>query len=431
MAGYLTANDTAGEHANSWYAETAGQMPDFHAASGRLKADLCIVGGGYAGLSAALHAAEKGLDVVVLEANRVGWGASGRNGGQVGIGPRAEMDVYERSVGVEDARKVWDIALNANRLVRDLVARHDIDCDLKNGYVECAWRAREVPALHRYVEHVEHDYQHATARPLDREEMAFKLGTARYFGGYLDTTGAHLHPLKYALGLARAATAAGARLHEVSEVVSVEGGTVRTASAEVEADQVLLACNGYLDGLSVRAQRRMLPLNNFILATEPLAKERATRLNRDDVCASDTRFVLNYFRLSPDLRMLWGGGESTSRFFPADLKSFVRKQMLEIYPELSDAAITHAWGGTLSITATRMPVFQDLGHGVRSIGGWSGSGIHMATMGGRIAADAIAGEIGEWDLLARMPTPAFPGGDWFRVPLLRMAMFWYGLRDRL
>ncbi|MEM7213433.1 MAG: FAD-binding oxidoreductase, partial [Pseudomonadota bacterium] len=282
-----------------------------------------------------------------------------------------------------------------------------------------------------YVEHLEKHYAHSTARALDRGEIQSMLGTSRYFGGYLDSTGAHLHPLRYAIGLARACSSAGVRIFERSHVVDLADGVVRTPEAEVIADSILLACNGYLDGLSMPPQRRTLPLNNFILATEPLGKERASRINRDKVCASDTRFVLNYFRLSPDGRMLWGGGESTGRTFPADLAGFVRARMLEIYPDLSDVAITHAWGGTLGITASRMPVFQQVTPRVRSIGGWSGSGIHMATMGGRIAAEAIAGEAGDWDLLAKMPTPRFPGGDWFRMPLLRMAMFWYGLRDRL
>lgn len=431
MTGYLTANEQPGEHPRSWYVETAGSLPDLPALNGNVNADLCIIGGGYAGLSAALHAAEAGLDVVVLEANRVGWGASGRNGGQVGIGPRADIHQYERSVGKEDARKVWDIAISANRLVRDLIERHGIACDLADGFLECAWREREVAELHEYVDHITENYGHRTVRTVDRSEMVEMLGTERYFGGFLDTTGAHLHPLKYTLGLARAAQSAGARIFERSQAVEVSPGRVRVANGEMRADHILLACNGYLDGLSARPQRRMLPLNNFILATEPLGEERARRVNRDNVCASDTRFVLNYFRLSPDGRMLWGGGESTSKRFPADLKSFVRTRMLEIYPDLSDVAITHAWGGTLAITGTRYPLFHDLGQGVRAIGGWSGSGIHMATMGGKIASDAISGDAGNWDLLARMPTPQFPGGDWFRLPLLRLAMFWYGLRDRL
>ena len=431
MPGYLTANDRPGQHANSWYAESAGPFPDYPTLTGEHRADLCIIGGGYAGLSAALHAAGQGMSVILLEANRVGWGASGRNGGQVGIGPRAEIETYEKAVGLDDARKVWHIATSANRLVRDLIRDHAIDCDLADGYVEAAWRAREAPALHAYVDHLAQHYNHTTARSVDRAEMVEMLGTERYFGGFADSMGGHLHPLKYALGLARAATASGVTIFERSEALEVAPGAVRTANGQVRADHILLACNGYLDGLSMRPQRRMLPLNNFILATEPLGENRARSVNRDNACICDTRFVLNYFRLSPDGRMLWGGGESTSRTFPSDLKTFVRRRMLEIYPDLADVAITHAWGGTLAITGTRMPLFQDLGSGVKAIGGWSGSGIHMGTMGGKIASDALAGEVTDWDLLARMPTPQFPGGDWFRMPLLRMAMFWYGLRDRL
>ena len=217
--GYLTANDRPGQHANSWYAETAGPLPVFPILTGTAKADLCVIGGGYAGLSAALHAAERGLSVVLIEANRVGWGASGRNGGQVGIGPRAEMEAYEKAVGRDDARKVWNIATAANRLVRDLVSAHDIDCDLSNGYVEAAWRAREVRELHAYVEHLARHYDHTTARAVNFDEMAAMLGTDRYFGGYADSMGGHLHPLKFALGLAHAASDAGVQIFERSKAV--------------------------------------------------------------------------------------------------------------------------------------------------------------------------------------------------------------------
>ncbi|MEM9063312.1 MAG: FAD-binding oxidoreductase [Pseudomonadota bacterium] len=430
MTGYLTANDRPGEHASSWYAETAHPLPDHPPLQGAAQADLCIVGAGYAGLSAALHAAQSGLKVIVLEANRIGWGASGRNGGQVGIGPRASVDEYERKVGRDDARKVWDIAVGANALVRDLIRKHEIDCDLADGYVDCAWKPGHVADLHAFAEHVSTAYGHETIRPLDRAAMIELLGTERYHGGFIDTTGAHLHPLNYAIGLGRAAAAAGAEIHERSVVTRVERGRVTTAKGDVSAQNIVLACNGYLDGLMAAPQRRMMPLNNYILATEPLG-DRVNRLNPQNVCASDTLFVLNYFRLSRDGRMLWGGGESLGRKFPPDLKSFVRKRMLMVYPDLADVEITHAWGGTLAITGTRIPVFQDLGGGIRAIGGWSGSGVHMATMGGKIAAEAIVGEVGDWDVLARMPTPQFPGGDWFRMPFLRLAMFWYRLLDRL
>lgn len=430
MTGYLTANDRAGEHAASWFAATAGALPDYPALAGEVRADACIVGGGYAGLSAALHLAEAGRRVVLIEANRVGWGASGRNGGQLGTGPRADIRKYEAMVGRDDARKVWEIALAANRLVRELIARHGIDCDLADGYLEAAWRRRDLVEIESFAEHVERVYGHPSV-PLDRAGITALLGTERYHGGFLDRAGGHLHPLKYALGLARAASASGAAIHEGTRVLGVTPGRVTTARGSVRVEHVLVACNGYIDGLAPPASRRMLPINNFILATEPMGENRAAQVNRENICVADTRFVLNYFRLTPDRRMLWGGGESSSRHFPADIRGMVRARMLEVYPDLADLKVTHAWGGTLAITGTRFPLFQDLGGGVRAIGGWSGSGIHMATMGGRIAAEAIAGGSAQWEVLARLPTPAFPGGDWFRMPLLRLAMFWYGLRDRL
>lgn len=429
--GYLTVNDRPGEHPRSWYADTAGALPDHPPLSGEVRADVCVIGGGYAGLSAALHLAEAGRRVVLLEAHRIGWGASGRNGGQLGVGPRADIRKYEKLVGRDDARKVWDISIAGNRLVRDLIARHGIDCDLADGYLETAWRKTDLPDMTDYASHVARHYEHPDIELVDRDGVQALIGTARYHGAFLDRVGGHLHPLRYALGLGRAAVGAGAVIHERSRVTSVEPGLVRTEAGSVRAEHVLVACNGYLDGLAAPAARRMLPLNNFILATEPLGENRARHVNRDNLCVCDTRFVLNYYRLSPDGRMIWGGGESGGRRFPQDLGTLVRARMLQIYPDLADVEVTHAWGGTLAITATRFPVFQDLGKGIRAIGGWSGSGIHMATMGGRIAAEATAGDTAAWDVLARMPTPAFPGGDWFRMPLLRMALFWYGLRDRL
>jgi gamma-glutamylputrescine oxidase len=431
VAAYLTANDTPGVHAKSWYAETAGEMPDHPALAGAHKADVCVVGGGYAGLSAALHLAERGYDVALVEANRVGWGASGRNGGQLGIGPRSPIRNYEKAVGRDDARKVWDIAVAANRLVKELIARHGIDCDLTPGYLECCWKPADAAEVMSEPEHLAAHYGHTACRAVSREEMAGMLGTSRYHGGFLDTEAAHLHPLRLALGIGRAAVSAGVRVFERSRVSALAPGRVTTGRGNVEADHVILACNGYLDGLAPRVARRSMPINNFVIATEPLGEDRARTLIRDNVCVCDTKFVLNYYRFSPDHRLLWGGGEGYGRRFPRDLAGLVRGKMLEVFPQLADVRITHAWGGTLAITASRFPAFQRLDDRTLAISGWSGSGIHMATMGGRVAAEAVAGRMENWDLLARMPTPAFPGGDWFRAPLLALAMTWYSLRDRL
>lgn len=431
MSGYLTANDTAGVHPESWYAETAGEIPDHAPLDGDVQADVCVVGGGYAGLSAALHLAQRGLSVRLIEANRVGWGASGRNGGQLGYGPREEIETYERLVGRDDAAKVWQIGADANTLVRDLIERHSIDCDLREGRLTCGAKPSHGVELREHAEYLSANYGHDRIAPVAKSECDALLGTDRYHGGLMDMAEAHLHPLKLALGLARIAESAGALINEMTAATAIEPGKVTTATGSVRADQIIVACNGYLDHLSVPAQRRMLPINNFIAVSEPLGDDRARQIINGEFCVCDSLFVVNYFRITSDNRLLWGGGESTGRAFPPDLPAIVRRRMAMIYPDLADLRFSHCWGGTLAITGTRIPLFQDLGGGLRAIGGWSGSGIHMATMGGKIAADAVAGEIDDWNLLARMPTPQFPGGDWFRMPLLRLAMAWYGLRDRL
>ncbi|MCL5777987.1 FAD-binding oxidoreductase [Limibaculum sp. FT325] len=431
MAGYLTANDTPGRHPSSWYTDTAGEMPDHPSLAGESRADVCVVGGGYAGLSAALHLAERGFSVALVEANRIGWGASGRNGGQLGTGPRADIRVYEAKIGRDDARKVWGIALAANRLVRDLIARHAIDCDLTDGGMEAAWKSDHAAEIANYAEHVARHYGRDDLTVIPREAMGDWLGTQRYHGGLHEGLYAHLHPLRLALGLGRAAAAAGARIFEQSRVTRVSPGRVETAQGAVSADHVILAMNGYLDGLVPAVQARSMPINNFIAVTEPLGKARAQEIIKGPFCVSDTKFVLNYYRMTPDHRLLWGGGESYGARFPADIAGLVRSKMLEIFPQLSGVKLTHAWGGTLAITAPRMPAFQRIDAQTLAVSGWSGSGIHMATMGGQIAAEAIAGQMERWDVMARLPIPAFPGGDWFRAPLLALAMTWYSLRDRM
>lgn len=429
--GYLTANDRVGVHAGSWYAATAIGIVDRAALEGEHSADVCIVGGGYAGLTAALTLAERGYSVVLLEANRAGWGASGRNGGQVASMPRAPLDAYERAVGRDDTRKALEIAQAANRLVRDLVARHEIPCDLRNGGLEAAWRRSQTRELEAWPEQAARVWGIEDQAYVDADGVAELLGTRRYWGGVIDPRVAHLHPLNLALGIARAAEAAGAKIFERSRVARVGASRVETERGAVSAGHIVLACNGYIDGLVPEVARRSMPINNFVVASEPLDPETATRINRADLCVSDLKFVLNYYRLTPDRRLLWGGGESYGKRFPRDIEGVVRRAMVKVYPDFAGLRFTHAWGGTLGITPLRMPVFQTVGAATLAIHGWSGSGIHMGVMGGQIAAEAIMGRAERWDLLARLPTPPFPGGDWFRAPLLAAAMTWYSLRDRL
>jgi len=422
----------------SWYYATARGLVDHPPLTERVQADVCIIGAGYTGLSAAIELARSGYRVVVLEAYRVGAGASGRNGGVLGMGQRKDQDELEAWLGPEKARQLWRIALDANALVRERIERYAIDCELKDGELHAAHRPRHARAYWEYAGKLVRDYGYEGMRCIDRDEMVAMLGTDVYHGGYLDTGAGHLHPLNLALGLARVATELGARIFEHSEVLGYRGGerpgervVVRTAAGEIEADYAIIACNGYLGRLERSIEAYQMPINNFVLATAPLDEPLARQINRDDLAVVDSRFVVNYFHLSPDRRLIFGGGENYSARFPRDLRRFVRRHMLGVYPQLADVPIDYAWGGTLAITLKRMPHFGRAGHGVWWAQGYSGHGIAMANMGGKLVADAIMGHAERFDLFAKLPHVRFPGGRWLRWPALVAGMLYYAALDRL
>ena len=422
------------DHPASYYAATAEGLVAFPALSGAQSCDVAVIGGGYTGLSAALHLAERGFKVIVLEARRVGWGASGRNGGQLHSGQRRDQTTLEAMVGTDDAQRLWRIGEEAKALVVDLIRRHDIACDLKFGLLHADHKRRFVAHSRAYVEKLRRDYAYDKAAFVDRDEIRAMVASESYHGGWLDRGAGHLHPLNLALGIARAAAAAGATLRETSPVTRiVEGDPVRieTRGGTVSARFLLLACNGHFDGLAPRVERRVMPINNFMVATEPLGEEAARRLIRDDVAVADSRFVVNHFRLSADRRLLFGGGETYSSRFPKDIAGLVRRRMLTIFPRLSAARIDFAWGGTLAVTPRRLPYFARLSPNVLVAAGYSGHGVGLATLGGQILAEAVDGTLGRFDVLARLPVPAFPGGRLLRWPTLVAAMSWFALRDRL
>lgn len=429
----LYSNDRKSEYPLSWYAATAQTLDRAPALDGEISADVCIVGGGYTGLSAALHLAEAGFDVVLLEAHRVGFGASGRNGGQLGSAQRMDQEDLERLVGDSDAAKLWDLAEGAKDLVKSLITKHRIDCDLKPGIATMGFSKSEQAGLQSHAAHLSARYGYDQIKPLDAEEGRALCPSPAYAGGYLDMGAAHLHPLNYALGLARAALSAGVRLYEGTEVLSMDTGprvTVRTQQGRVTAEHVILACNGYLGDLNRQVASRVMPINNFIAATEPLGAE-ATRVLTQDIAVADTKFVVNYFRLSADGRLLFGGGESYGYRFPTDIAETVRKPMVEIFPHLRDVGIDYAWGGTLAITMRRMPYLARVAPNVLSASGYSGHGVGTATHAGQLMALAIQGQAEGFDTMARVPALPFPGGPALRSPLLVLAMTWYALRDRL
>jgi len=425
-------------HPDSYFAATApgaslGATEHPHLL-GEVACDVCVIGGGFTGLSAALHLAERGYDVVLLEARRTGWGASGRNGGHLGSGHRQSQGELERLFGVERARALWDLAEEAKAAVKERVRRHDIPCDLKSGALRVAYKPGDVAMVAAQAEDLRARYDYPHIRTVPRDEVAEMLGTGIYHGGSLDGDAGHLHPLNYALGLARAAEQAGARIFEDSPVTRIESGApsgVTTAGGRVRARYLVLACNGYLEGLEPRIAGKIMPINNYMLATEPLGETRAREIIRDDVAVSDTKFVIDYYRLSADKRLLFGGGETYRRTFPADIKGFVRKYMLRVYPQLAEARIDYAWGGTLAITRDRLPGFGRLESNLFYAQGFSGHGVALTTLAGKLIAEAVAGSAERFDVFARLPQPRFPGGTLLRWPGLVAGMLYYTLRDRL
>ena len=428
----LYSNDRKGAFPPSWYTATAHARTPAPQLQGEARADVCVVGGGFTGLSAALHLAERGYSVALIEAHRAGFGASGRNGGQLGTGQRQEQTELEKLVGDDDAMKLWQLAEEAKDLVKDLIAKHKIDCDLKPGIAHATLHASETAHEHAYVEHLHTRYGYRDITALTDTELHAICPSPRYKGGSLDMGAAHLHPLNYALGLARACEKAGVTFYENTHVHYIQEGPkveVRCDTGRVTADHVILAANGYLGGLNRRVAGRVMPINNFIAATEPLGADAAGVLTRD-IAVADSKFVVNYFRLSADKRLLFGGGESYGYRFP-DIDKTVRKPMTEIYPHLKDIKFDYTWGGTLAITMRRLPYLARVGTNILSASGYSGHGVGTATHAGKLMAETIAGHSEGFDTMARIPNIPFPGGPALRTPLLTLAMTWYALRDRL
>lgn len=421
-------------HVESWYAASANLQLDFPALQGETSADVCIIGGGYTGLSTAIHLRKRGYSVALLEANKIGWGASGRNGGHVGTGQRADQDALENMVGLEHAKALWQLGLEAVDTVCELIDENNIDCELKTGNLHVASKAKEQAGLIDEAEHLNTVYGYDQIRYVGPDELRDMTSGQGFHGGTLDMGARHLHPLNYALGLAKAADTLGADLYEGSRVLSYhegQGVTVTTDRGTVKAKYLVLACNGYLEKLEPRTAGRIMPINNYMLATKPLPEELARRLIRDDTSMSDSLFVIDYWKLSADNRLLFGGGESYTRKFPADIGSFVRKYMLRIYPELADTRIEYGWGGTLAITLNRMPDFGRLSPQVFYTHGYSGHGVPIATLAGKLLAEVISGSAERFDVMASVPSKTFPGGTLLRWPGLVAGMLFYSLRDRL
>ena len=422
------------DHVPSYYLASAKGIVARPSLEGEVEVDVCVVGGGFTGLSTALNLAEKGYQVAVLEAERVGWGASGRNGGQINTDFPCGIERIRDWVGPDDARKLWALGEESKAIIRERVERHEIDCDLTWGLVLAAEKRRQLAELKRTQEFYRRDYDYRKTEIVERDELRGHVDSEIYLGGMTDAGAGHLHPLNYCLGLARAAEEAGVRIFEDSRVVAFDSGgapSVTTERGRVRARFLVLCCNAYLGDLVPRIRRKIMPVGTYIGATEVLGENRARGLIPRNEAVCDCKFVLNYFRLSADHRLLFGGRVSYSTLAPRDLPAAMRRSMLEVFPGLEDVGFDFAWGGYVAITMERTPHLGRFGQSTYFAHGFSGQGVALTGVAGKIMAEAIAGQAERFDLFTRLPHTTFPGGRLLRTPTLALAMLWYRMRDLL
>ena len=418
----------------SWYAASATPLPQQPALEGALEdADVCILGAGYTGLSAALDLAEAGYRVVVLEAQRIGWGASGRNGGQAIVGYGGEQSRLVGLLGQAAARVLFDLSREGMDLLRARIARHGIRCDWRDGHAHVPIKPRQEHELRAGIVEMAQKYDY----PLqwwDRRRLRDELESDRYLGAVYDPASGHLHPLEYAFGLARAALGVGVRIFERSPVVELVRGNrprLRTPHGHVAADFAVIAGNAWLRGVAPELESRVMPVGTYIAATAPMGEDRARALIANDMAVADVNWALDYFRLSRDHRLLFGGRASYSSYPPPNLRGVMQRRIRAVFPQLDDLPIEYLWGGYVDISLNRAPHWGRLAPNVYFAQGFSGHGVASTGLAGRLIAEAIGGQSRRLDLFAKIPHAPFPGGRVLRTPLLVLAMAWYRMRDAL
>lgn len=424
-------------HAPSYYAATANRQLSFAPLAGELRADVCIVGGGFSGLNTAIELAERGLSVVLLEANQVGWGASGRNGGQLIRGVGHDVERFAGVVGADGVRELKLLGLEAVEIVRRRIEHFNIQCDLTWGYCDLANKPGDLEGFADDLAELRGlGYRHEL-RLLQADDMHQVVGSSRYVGGLIDMGSGHLHPLNLALGEAAAAQSLGVQVFEHSAVTRIDYGNevvVHTAGGKVRATNLVLACNAYLNGLNGSLGGKVLPAGSYIIATEPLSPAQARTLIPQNMALCDQRVALDYYRLSADRRLLFGGACHYSGRDPKDIAAYMRPKMLEVFPHLDKVKIDFQWGGMIGIGANRLPQIGRLKdqHNVFYAQAYSGHGVNATHLAGRLLAEAIAGQESRgFDLFASVPHVTFPGGKYLRSPLLAMGMLWHRLKEVL
>lgn len=420
-------------HANSWYAATANDKRVRPELEGETEADVCVIGAGFTGISAALELAENGFSVVVLEGERIGFGASGRNGGQIVNGYSRDLEVIAKRYGPEKAVKLGEMSLEGGEIIRRRVEKYGIRCDLVVGGFFAAFTEKQV----KEMAHVKANWEkhgHTGLEMVSKSEVGRYVKSDRYVGGMIDRLGGHIHPLNLVLGEAAAAEGLGVRIFEKSRVTGLDMGAnpiVKTARGRVKAKYVLVCGNAYLGSMLPKITDRMMPVSSQVMATEPLDAKLIEELLPANYCVEDANYVLDYYRRTADNRLLYGGGIGYGGHDPANLTGVIRPNMLKTFPQLKDARIEFAWSGNFALTLTRIPHIGRLSDNVYFSHGDSGHGVTTTHLLGKILGEAVNGHAGRFDVWASLPALPFPGGRTFRVPLTVLGAWWYGLRDKL
>ena len=431
--GSLKAIDQQREHTRSYYAATANEVTNHPVLEGGHRADVCVVGAGFTGVATALTLAERGYSVAVVEANRIGWGASGRNGGQL-INGISGLGKIEGKHGPGLADMLWELSWRGHDIIHERVERYGIECDLKSGFVETALKPRQLEEIEEFAaERERRGFRHAY-EIWDRDRTRELLGTDAYLGGFACYRDGHLHPLNLCIGEARAAQGLGVRLFEQSPVVDIEHGArpkVKAATGWVEADAVVLAGNAYSRLEPKRLSNLVFPAGSYIIGTEPLSDEVAQEINPLDVAVCDLNEIVDYYRLSADKRLLYGGACNYSGRQPADIKAHILPRLLKIYPQLKGVRIDFQWGGMIGIVLNRIPALGRIDDNVYYCQGYSGHGLNGTHVMGEIVADAIAGTLEKFDLFAGMRHFRIPGTQWMGNQAIALGMLYYRLKDLL
>ena len=432
-------NQTYEQHDNekiSFYRSSVEDLNSQDQLTSDIAVDVCVIGGGLTGISSAINLSKKGYSVILCEARKIGWGASGRNGGQLGIGMRKDQFTIEKKLGLRHAKELWSLGLEAVEDVKNLIKENEIDCHLVNGVMSTACFEKDIDEYKFEIEHMAKNYDFEGYQFFNKEKIREEINSKMYLAGLLNSGSYHLNPLKLTLGLAKVAQKNKVKIFENTPIEKIreEGDRVQVMSKKglIRANQVVVACNGYLDSILGSKKNKFMPINNYVVATEPLGEKRARQIIKNNYAVCDTRFIIDYYRFSEDWRMIFGGGETFTSNFVKNATSFVSKRMIKVFPQLQNVKIDYSWGGTLAITVNRLPHFGTLMNNKVSYAfGYSGHGLALSVLAGKLIGENIHGDHERFKFFSDINHMSIPLGSIFRRPIYSSAILYYKIRDYL